>query len=72
MLQRLVIRDFVIVDRLELEFAAGFGAVLFAGARPDVAPIAMVRRPFESISIIRSALANARARKRCRSVFTPP
>ncbi len=27
MLQRLVIRDFVIVDRLELEFAAGFGAL---------------------------------------------
>jgi DNA repair protein RecN (Recombination protein N) len=27
MLQRLLIRDFVIVDRLELEFAAGFGAL---------------------------------------------
>lgn len=27
MLQRLVIRDFVIVDRLELEFSAGFGAL---------------------------------------------
>ncbi len=27
MLQRLVIRDFVLVDRLELEFAAGFGAL---------------------------------------------
>ena len=27
MLQRLVIRDFVIVDRLELEFAGGFGAL---------------------------------------------
>lgn len=27
MLQRLVIRDFVIVDRLELEFGAGFGAL---------------------------------------------
>lgn len=27
MLQRLIIRDFVIVDRLELEFAAGFGAL---------------------------------------------
>jgi DNA repair protein RecN (Recombination protein N) len=27
MLQRLFIRDFVIVDRLELEFAAGFGAL---------------------------------------------
>lgn len=27
MLQRLAIRDFVIVDRLELEFAAGFGAL---------------------------------------------
>ena len=27
MLRRLVIRDFVIVDRLELEFAAGFGAL---------------------------------------------
>jgi DNA repair protein RecN (Recombination protein N) len=27
MLLRLVIRDFVIVDRLELEFAAGFGAL---------------------------------------------
>ena len=27
MLQRLVIRDFVIVDRLELEFQAGFGAL---------------------------------------------
>ena len=27
MLQRLVIRDFVIVDRLELEFEAGFGAL---------------------------------------------
>jgi DNA repair protein RecN (Recombination protein N) len=27
MLQRLTIRDFVIVDRLELEFAAGFGAL---------------------------------------------
>ncbi|MBP7423240.1 MAG: AAA family ATPase, partial [Sulfuritalea sp.] len=27
MLQRLLIRDFVIVDRLELEFDAGFGAL---------------------------------------------
>src|SRR5690242_20226212 len=27
MLQRLVIRDFVIVDRLELEFGTGFGAL---------------------------------------------
>ena len=27
MLLRLIVRDFVIVDRLELEFAAGFGAL---------------------------------------------
>ncbi|HMU16609.1 MAG TPA: AAA family ATPase, partial [Thauera aminoaromatica] len=27
MLRRLTIRDFVIVDRLDLEFAAGFGAL---------------------------------------------
>ena len=28
MLRRLTIRDFVIVDRLDLEFAAGFGALM--------------------------------------------
>ena len=27
MLQRLIVRDFVIVDRLELEFGSGFGAL---------------------------------------------
>ena len=27
MLQRLTVRDFVLVDRLELEFAAGFGTL---------------------------------------------
>ncbi|HWU85403.1 MAG TPA: AAA family ATPase, partial [Rhodocyclaceae bacterium] len=27
MLQRLILRDFVIVDKLELEFAGGFGTL---------------------------------------------
>jgi DNA repair protein RecN (Recombination protein N) len=56
MLQRLIIRDFVIVDRLELEFAEGFGALTGetgAGKSIMVDALALVLGERTDASVIR-------------------
>jgi len=52
MLRRLALRDFVIVDRLELEFEAGFGALTGeTGAGKSILVDALVLMPSERCSI---------------------
>lgn len=62
MLQRLIIRDFVIVDRLELEFTAGFGALTGetgAGKSILVDALALVLGERTDATVIRSGAERA-------------
>ena len=62
MLQRLVIRDFVLADRLELEFATGFGALTGetgAGKSILVDALAFVLGDRADASLVRSGCERA-------------